>query len=161
MLKFKNVILFLTISLLLSACQSMTGMRMKDVMRVCDTGQDIDFYIDCIKTTYNASGTRPDDPITAHFYAKLDVVAEKYRSKIITPASAKLMIHDAYESTIQAANERRQRSAERASDNFIRDQNRETERRSKEMDALNKQSQDFNRETRKQICQSRGDRYCD
>jgi hypothetical protein len=161
MLKFKNVSLFLSISLLLSACQSMTGMRMKDVMRDCDTGQDIVFYIDCIKSTYAVSGRRPDSPSVAHFYAHLDVVAEKYRNKIITASNAKLMIHDAFQKTVQAANDIESRNADRANDNFIRDQNRQSERRLRDQDATFRQHEEFVRETRKQICQSRGERYCD
>ena len=88
----------------LSACQ--TGKVMQVVMNECDRGQSFDAYVYCVKSTYQAQGTRPNSSATRAFYANLDAVNEAYTNNKITQAQAKKLAYDAYMSTIHADNVR-------------------------------------------------------
>ncbi len=113
-------------ALLSCLCFASCGTPMSDVMTMCDKKTSFDQYVYCVKSVYSTEGRQPDSLSIRAFYAYLDSINESYLANKISNAQARAYAYEAFQRTVQAANDRAEAAAANA---FIMQQSAEQQNR--------------------------------
>jgi len=80
-----------------AACQSQSNkMGVSKIISSCETASSYNDYVYCIKSRYASEGWDPNMPATQAFYARLNLISEKFNNKEITEAYARDLTHQSY-----------------------------------------------------------------